>query len=127
MKSTRATKRGFEPHKIGSYVRLSTVEEIIECLLKYSCVHFGINVDSGIFTPFETDLGWVVAPPNGKPIGGHAMTATGFWREHGWIQVQQTWGENYGDKGFFFMPVTHFIDYDDFDAWMVTDDPVGPN
>lgn len=106
---------------IDSYVRLTSIEYILDALFRHGVVWFGIEVDKGIFTPFKTDQGWVVGPPTGVGVGGHAMAATGYWLSMGWIEVIQTWGASYADNGKFYLPITHFQTYSDWDAWTVVD------
>lgn len=108
-------------HKIGAYVRLGKLEEVLTAVARNYAVWFGISVDRGIFTPYRTSQGFVVPPPDGRPIGGHAMLIVGYWLSMGWLLVKNSWGERYGDQGYVWMPLAHFRQYGDWDAWTVTD------
>ena len=39
----------------------------------------------------------------------------------GAMLVKQSWGTNYGNKGYIWIPYTHFLTYSDYDAWRTVD------
>lgn len=110
--------------KIDKYVRLHSVQQIKEAIYIYGPVAFGIMVDSGIFNVSNTGL---VAEPNDDTAGGHAMLAVGFDDEFpcegstGAFLVKNSWGNTYGNKGYIWLPYSHFSHYPGWDAWRTTD------
>ncbi|HXB14022.1 MAG TPA: C1 family peptidase [Bacteroidia bacterium] len=42
---------------------------------------------------------------NEAPVGGHAVIAVGYHQDY--ITVRNSWGVNWGDKGYFYMPVAY--------------------
>lgn len=108
-------------YRIDSYYRLKTIEEIVTALSQKHPVWFGIEVGKEIFTPVKTDKGYVVKQPSGKGVGGHAMLLVGYDLEYGWFLDQNSWGASWGDGGFAWLPMTHFVTYSDWDAWVVVD------
>lgn len=113
---------GGRRYKISAYAQLGLTDQIIEAIYRIGAVWFGISVDRGIFVPHQTDHGFVVPPPTGDWVGGHAMLATGFWQSMGWLEIKNSWGPDWGAGGFAWMPLTHFSAYPDWDAWTVTDE-----
>jgi C1A family cysteine protease len=92
------------------------------CLTGGSPFVFGFTV----FPSFETDAvaktGNVPMPgANEAPIGGHAVTAVGYDDDDGVIIVRNSWGDKWGDAGYFYMPYAYLLDdnlADDF--WTIS-------
>lgn len=100
-------------HRISSYVKLNTVDEIKTALMKYGyvalaiCWHKRVKIIDGIYTPQSNETS-----------GGHALVIYG-WNEKGWL-VQNSWGEDWGNKGTFVLPYNIEIE----EAWSVVDEIV---
>jgi C1A family cysteine protease len=81
---------------------------------------FGFSV----YDSFESDevakTGVVPMPgPGEQLLGGHAVLAVGF-TDHTTIVVRNSWGTDWGQQGYFTMPIAYFLDpnlSDDF--WVV--------
>jgi len=111
--------------KIEKYVRLTSLRQIKECIYHVGPVVFGITVDEGIYTP---DRNGVIPEPNpSSVIGGHAQLITG-WNDNkecqgsrGAFIVKNSWGKEYGNRGYYWLPYSYFTAYPDFDAWKTVD------
>ncbi len=50
-------------------------------------------------------------PKSGEnPIGGHAVLAVGYDNEDRVFIVRNSWGEGWGDAGYFYMPYAYLLD-----------------
>lgn len=110
--------------RIDKYVRLTSVQQIKEAIYHVGPVVFGIMLDEGVYKP---DRLGVIPEPNDRHLGGHAMTIVG-WDDSkrcqgstGAFLVKNSWGTDYGKKGYVWYPYTHFDHYEGWDAWRVVD------
>lgn len=98
------------PHRISTYMKVSSEREIKEALYKYGYVIFSMNwhkdykLKDGVYT-YSSD----------ETRGGHALVIYG-WDERGWL-VQNSWGKGWGQQGKFILP----YDFKMKEAWAVTD------
>ena len=91
------------------YVRLTNLDSMLDCLSKGNTFVFGFSVPetidnlpkSGILEFPKTDT---------KIEGGHAVLAVGYDITKEFIWVRNSWGENWGLKGYFKMPFQWFTD-----------------
>lgn len=111
--------------KIDKYVRLTSMQQMKEAIYHVGPVVFGITVDQSIYMPNK--FGVIPEPKPSSAIGGHCMVAVG-WNDakkcqgsKGAFLVKQSWGREYGNKGYIWIPYTHFEEYSDFDAWRTVD------
>lgn len=111
-------------YKIEKYVRLTSVQQIKEAVYTVGPVVFGITVDTGIYNP---NASGIIPQPNDDTVGGHAMTICGYddnkacGKTKGAFLIKNSWGTDYGLKGYVWMPYSHFTAYNDFDAWRTVD------
>lgn len=110
--------------KIEKYVRLTSIQQIKEAVYHVGPVIFGIMIDEGIYTP---DKSGIIPEPNNITLGGHAMVIVG-WDDRkkcdnsqGAFLVKNSWGDEYGKKGYIWYPYSHFNHYAGWDAWRVVD------
>jgi hypothetical protein len=98
-------------HKVGSYAKCKTSEDVKYALMKYSPVlisikwhsYSGMLEDGTIYFNTDSDYGY------------HAVMVYGF-NEKGWL-CQNSWGEEWGNKGRFILPYEHgFVE-----AWSFVD------
>lgn len=103
-----------------------------------SCLAEGFPYVGGIaiYDSFESDAvartGMVPMPGiNERLLGGHAVTFVGYDDASRRFIVQNSWGDDWGDKGFFYLPYDYCTNLDlADDFWMIhnveipTDDPV---
>lgn len=106
---------------ITSYHRLSTISEMETALASGLPFVFGFTV----YDSFESDAvaktGVVPMPKSGeKALGGHAVCAVGFQKSKKRFIVRNSWGTDWGDQGYFYMPYAYLADRnlsDDF--WVI--------
>jgi C1A family cysteine protease len=102
--------------KLRSYVKLDSLREIKEAVKSVGPVAIGIRVDQGIHKP----LNGVLPEPSGKPFGGHAMVVTGWDDTLGALRLKNSWGYDWADRGFAWMPYSHLEAYR-WNAWKAVD------
>lgn len=73
----------------------------------------GFAVMSSFVSEAVSKTGMGVMPtPDEEMLGGHAIMVVGYCDEkRQWI-VRNSWGEGWGDKGYFYMPYEYFLDPD---------------
>jgi len=98
-------------YRCENYARVDTLEDLKLSLARRNPVMLGISCGEGIYKPVNGCIG---LPLGEFLIGGHAILAIGYDDEKeatikgrtykGFIECQNSWGEDYGDKGFFWLP-----------------------
>jgi len=98
-------------YKIGSYSRLTSVNQIMEAVQYHGPVNGRIP------------------DPNNDLIGGHEILVVGYRDkttlpvETQGLWIKNSWGSSWGAKGFARLPFAHLETYSDWDAWLVDDTP----
>jgi C1A family cysteine protease len=99
-------------HRAIKYMRVDQdLEHLKACLDEGYPVAFGFNV----FTSFESakvaKTGMVPMPKKGeKNIGGHAVALVGYDEEKQCFIVRNSWGADWGDAGYCYMPYAYITD-----------------
>lgn len=99
-----------DPHRISSYAKINTTEEIKNALVTNGYVLISIpwykdyKLKNNIYT-YSSD----------ETIGYHALVIYG-WNKDGWL-VHNSWGKNWGDNGKFILP----FDFKLTEAWAISD------
>ena len=92
-----------------------------------SCLQEGFPFVFGfvVYPSFETqevaESGKMIMPDKSEsPLGGHAVLAVGYNDEEKVFIIRNSWGIEWGDKGYFYMPYDYILD-DDLcsDFWTV--------
>lgn len=114
-------EKGASEFKVMSYHRLLGLRAIKSCLAEgYGCA-IGFTVRKS----FER-IGSDGKMPNAwfweKALGGHAVFVCGYvddkkWRGGGYLIIKNSWGTEWGDKGFFYMPYAYVNQLNVPDAW----------
>lgn len=102
------------------YESLNGLNQIRQSLTLGFPVNFGFTV----FEEFEGDSvardGMVPIPSaNSRALGGHAVLAVGHSDKSGVVICQNSWGENWGDDGFFYLPYAYFNSNFVSDFWSI--------
>jgi len=109
-------------HTVSSYKRLiATLDRLRGCLASGYPFVFGFSV----YESFESDevakSGVLEMPkPTERAVGGHAVLAVGYDDAKQQFIIRNSWGPNWGQAGYFFMPYPYMTNTnlsDDF--WMV--------
>ena len=102
------------PHRVSTYAKVTTVEEIKQALMDFGYVvvsmpwHKDYKLKNGVYT-FTSN----------ETSGYHCVVVYG-WDERGWL-VHNSWGTGWGQKGKFVVP----FDFKWTEAWAVTDEVKG--
>lgn len=108
--------------KISSYRRLSTIDDMINCIASGSPFVFGFTVYQSFETRAVASTGVMTMPATNDPIlGGHAVTAVGYDKTKRLVKVRNSWGTGWGDKGYFYMPFDYISNPElASDFWTIT-------
>ena len=93
-------------HKSIEYKRvIQSLEQLKQCLIEGFPFVFGFNVYSSFETKEVEETGIMPMPKEGEELlGGHAVCAVGFDDNKRVFIVRNSWGDSWGDKGYFYMP-----------------------
>jgi C1A family cysteine protease len=92
-------------HKISSYMRLDSLDDVRHCLSDGYPVSFGFTVFESFETTAVSHTGIVPVPSlNESVVGGHAVLAVGYDDTNKWLIVRNSWGPVWGDHGYFYLP-----------------------
>jgi C1A family cysteine protease len=99
---------------------LQTLPEIKAAIASGFCPIFGFSV----FESFESDdvakTGVVPIPdPEEELIGGHAVMMCGYDDSIECFEVENSWGPNWGDHGFFWLPYEFADRHMSSDYWIL--------
>lgn len=105
----RPTKASFTEalnHQAIIYQRLDgSLNSIKQCLADGYPFVFGFTVYESFESNTVARTGVMPMPtPTDRSLGGHAVMAIGYDDSKNWIIVRNSWGEHWGDKGYFYMP-----------------------
>jgi len=92
-------------HQVTSYQRILTVDEMRACLAQGFPFVFGFTVYESFESQQVAQTGVVQLPQPGERVaGGHAVLAVGYTDAERRFIVRNSWGANWGMKGYFTMP-----------------------
>jgi C1A family cysteine protease len=93
-------------HKTIKYRRIEqTLEQLKSSLFAGFPIVFGFNVYESFESQSVTDSGMMPMPKlNEKILGGHAVLAVGFDENKNCFLIRNSWGINWGNNGYFYMP-----------------------
>ena len=107
--------------KTGAYRRLAGIMNVMSCLA--DPVPWPVLLAFQVPESFESqqvaDTGIVPLPKPGEPtVGGHQTLCLGYDQEKQLVLVQNSWGDGWGQKGFFWLPFS-IVSRPDTDLWLV--------
>jgi C1A family cysteine protease len=116
-----------EKHQALEYLRINDYDknEWLNCLNDGYPFVFGINLYESFFDPIMQLMGGFMIDPdrwNEKIVGAHCMMAVGYIKNYNgkkYVIVQNSWGTNWGDKGYCYIPLTYMMSNDTFDFWTI--------
>ena len=110
-------------HKSLSYKKVQQDEEHIKSVLNMGFpIVFGISVYESFESEEVAKTGIVQLPKNHeKMLGGHAIVIVGYDEEKRLFTFRNSWGEDWGDKGYGYLPYDYVCDKDlASDFWVIT-------
>lgn len=111
-------------HRSVKYFKMeNTSEQLKQCLINGYPFVFGFEV----YESFESDevakTGMMPMPNinTEQLLGGHAVCCVGYDDDKKCFIVRNSWGPNWGDKGYFYMPYAYMTNSDRCsDFWYIT-------
>lgn len=98
-------------HHAVEYKRVpQTLEQIRQCLIEGFPFAFGFIVYASFESQQVAETGEVPMPQEGEQVvGGHAVACVGFDDTKNVIICRNSWGDSWGDKGYFYMPYDYIL------------------
>lgn len=92
-------------HKISIYSSLESVDDFKHCLADGFPFVGGITVYSSFESPQTAQTGIIPMPSQNDDVeGGHAICIVGYSDKNQWFICRNSWGTDWGDKGYFYLP-----------------------
>ena len=94
--------------KVVSYHRLLSLQDMKKCLAEGYPFVFGFSVYEGFESPAVAKTGMLDLPqPGERQLGGHAIMAVGYTESTQRLLIRNSWGADWGLKGYFTMPYAY--------------------
>jgi C1A family cysteine protease len=99
-------------HRALRYQRIPrTLAQMKACLAAGLPFLYGFTVYESFESMEVANTGVVPMPRLGEAVwGGHAVLAVGYSDEKQWFITRNSWGANWGDHGYFYMPYLYLMD-----------------
>lgn len=105
-------------YKEKTYARIRSISEVKRTLIVHGPCVVGIICFPSIM---ETTKGYIPMPKLGeKPEGGHALCIVGYDDRKSLFKFKNSWGEDWGDKGYGYLSYEYMENYM-MDAWTMVD------
>ena len=106
-------------YKITQYSQITSLLGLKTALAEGNVVTLGIAVYDSFESDQVAETGNVHMPtPEEQCLGGHAVLAVGYNDNLGIVQVKNSWGPNWGQKGYFTLPYQYIENPElTFDMW----------
>lgn len=106
-------------HRIESYHRILSIDDMLACLAEGFPFVFGFSVYESFESQEVARTGIVPMPSKyERTIGGHAVMAVGYNQTDKRFLVRNSWGTTWGMKGYFTMPYQYLETLAD-DFWTI--------
>ena len=98
------------------------INQLKGCLVQGFPFVFGFSVYNSFMTAQVAKTGMMPMPSKSeKMLGGHAVLGVGYDDSKQVFIVRNSWGPNWGDKGYFYMPYKYITNLDlATDFWTIT-------
>ena len=108
-------------HQVTSYQRIDTIDQMRSCLAEGFPFVFGFTVYEGFESQAVATTGKVTMPVRAeRALGGHAVLAVGYNDAQKRFIVRNSWGTDWGMKGYFTMPYGYLASRDlSDDFWTI--------
>ncbi|MDP4268312.1 MAG: C1 family peptidase, partial [Bacteroidota bacterium] len=107
-KPTQACYNDAAPHKIITYLSISTIDQMKLCLADGFPFVGGISIYPSFETVEVAKTGMVPLPKSGERLlGGHAICFVGYDDTKQCFIFRNSWGSSWGDKGFGYLPYVY--------------------
>jgi C1A family cysteine protease len=121
LKPSAASYKEAPKHKVTSYHRILTTDDMRACLAEGYPFVFGFAVYESFESQQVAKTGILSMPqPGEKQVGGHAVVGVGYDDSQRRLTVRNSWGPKWGMSGYFTIPYDYLADRnlsDDF--WTV--------
>ena len=98
-------------NRIRLYARLNTLDDMLTCLAAGFPFIFGFTVYDGFESDAVAQSGILNMPTSSESVvGGHAVCAVGYDRIKKLLLVRNSWGPEWGQQGYFWMPFDYVTD-----------------
>lgn len=100
--------------RVLSYARVPrTVASICSVLASADTIVFGVSVYESFESDVVTETGFVPLPDLDEDLlGGHAVLMVGYDQDKKLFKARNSWGEQWGDNGYFYLPYDYVLDPD---------------
>ena len=107
-KPTAACYKEGLKHRISSYHRLQTLDEMLNCLAEGFPFVFGFTVYESFESLKVAQTGIAPMPKKTeRALGGHAVMAVGYDQKQKRFIVRNSWGTQWGQAGYFTLPYAY--------------------
>jgi len=118
---TEAQAQNALKYKTGAYHRIGSLPDFLSCLADPTPwpVLVGFTVCESFISHQVADTGVMPTPKPGEGrYGGHEVLCLGYDFPNQLALMQNSWGDSWGQRGYFCMPL-EVISAPDTDLWMV--------
>ena len=118
-KPTPGCYKDAKAHRIESYHRITTLQDMLTCLTEGFPFVFGFAVYESFENQKTAQTGIAQMPKKDeRMIGGHAVLAVGFNQKEKRFVARNSWGKVWGMDGYFTMPFQYLETLAD-DFWTI--------